>query len=161
MNDKYTALASRIEQTLLDLERVVVRLERQMKMASQTDDDAYYDAAALNLHGFYAGIERTFEDIAQTMGESLPTGSHWHQNLLLQMSAPQPDRRPAVISIETRYCLDEYRQFRHIVRNVYTFNFRSSSLGVLARDVRVCLTAVSTDLTNFIQFLNQLVTDDD
>ncbi|MCP4359840.1 MAG: hypothetical protein GY796_17675 [Chloroflexi bacterium] len=124
MNSMYTALASRIEQTLLDLKRVVARTERQMQMASQTNDDAYFDAAALNLHGFYAGIKRTFEDIAQTMGESLPTGSHWHQN-------------------------------------VYTFNFRSSSLEVLARDVRNCLTAVSTDLSNFIQFLHQLSADDD
>lgn len=161
MNDIYTTLTSRIEQTLLDLERMVVRTERKMKMASQTDDDAYYDAATLNLHGFYAGIERAFEDIAQTMGESLPTGSHWHQNLLLQMSAPQPSKRPAVISTETRYCLDEYRQFRHIVRNVYTFNFRSSSLEILARDVRKCFTSVSTDLTNFIQFLHQLATNDE
>ena len=159
--NKYTALAGRIEQTLLDLERVVVRLERQMKMAAQTGDDAYLDAAALNLHGFYAGIERTFEDIAQTMKESLPSGPNWHQNLLLQMAASQPNLRPSVISTETRYCLDEYRQFRHIVRNVYTFNFRSSSLGVLAHDVRNCLTAVSNDLANFIQFLTQLAADND
>lgn len=161
MNDMNAALASRIEQTLLDLERVVARTERQMKMAQQTNDDAYFDAAALNLHGFYAGIERTLEDIAQTMGETLPTGSRWHQNLLLQMSASQPDLRIAVLSTETRYCLGEYLQFRHVVRNVYTFNFRSSSLSVLARDVRSCFEAVSTDFTNFVQFLYQLNGDDD
>lgn len=160
MRDVYAALIGRLEQTLLDSERVVARLERQVQMARQTNDDAYFDAAALNLHGFYAGIERAFEDICQTSGEALPTGSHWHQNLLLQMSSPQANLRPAVISTETRYCLDEYRQFRHIVRNVYTFNFRSSSLVPLANDVRHCLTAVTTDLNHFIHFLQEVTRHD-
>jgi len=53
MNEAYNSLASRLEQTLVDLERVIARVEMQMKKAVTTDDDAYLDAAALNLHGFY------------------------------------------------------------------------------------------------------------
>jgi hypothetical protein len=34
--------------------------------------------------------------------------------------------RPAVISKETRNTLDEYRGFRHIVRNVYSFNLSAA-----------------------------------
>ncbi len=156
MNEAYNSLASRLEQTLVDLERVIARVEMQMKKALTTDDDAYLDAAALNLHGFYAGVERAFEDIAQTMEQSLPTGSRWHQNLLLQMGAEIPGKRPSVISRSTRDCLDEYRQFRHVVRNVYTFNLRGSRLKELAQGVGACFTAVSTDLSHFIQFLRQL-----
>ena len=33
--------------------------------------------------------------------------------------------RPAVISGSVRFGLEEYRGFRHIVRNVYTYNFDS------------------------------------
>ncbi len=51
---------------------------------------------------------------------------------------------------------DEYRQFRHIVRNVYTFNFRSSSIQSLAIDLRACLDVVTQDMQQFMQFLKQL-----
>lgn len=159
MNEAYNSLASRLEQTLADLERVVARVDVQMKKALTTNDDAYLDAVALNLHGFYAGVERAFEDIAQTVEQSLPSGPRWHQNLLLQMGAEIPEIRPSVISRSTRDCLDEYRQFRHIVRNVYTFNLRGSRLKVLAEEVGDCFTAVSTDLNRFIQFLRQLAAD--
>lgn len=158
--NKYVSLAARLEQTLIDLKRVMTRVESQMKKALSTDDDAYLDAAALNLHGFYAGIERAFEDIAQTIEQSLPSGSRWHQNLLLQMGAEIPGKRPSVISRQTRDCLDEYRQFRHVVRNVYAFNLRGSRLKELAEGVGDCFTAVSTDLSHFIQFLQQLDADD-
>jgi HepT-like protein len=159
MSDEYVALIGRLEQTLFDLDRVVSRTEKQMKQAVTTNDDAYLDAAALNLHGFYAGVERTFEDIAQTLSEALPVGSHWHQNLLLQMSNEISGIRPAVITVQTRYCLDEYRQFRHVVRNVYTLSFRLSSIQSLVANLRACLNIVTQDLNNFIQFLQQLVND--
>ena len=87
MSDKYVALASRIEQTLINMDSVVSRAEVQMRKAPITNDDSYVDSAALNVHGFYVGVERTLEDIAQTMSESLPSGSYWHQKLLLQMSS--------------------------------------------------------------------------
>ncbi len=38
------------------------------------------------------------------------------------MASDIPDARPAVISAETATILDEFRRFRHLVRNVYTFN---------------------------------------
>ena len=37
--------------------------------------------------------------------------------------------RPAVISTETGTRLDEYRRFRHVVRNVYTHSFDPVKLG--------------------------------
>lgn len=61
---------------------------------------------------------------------------------------------------ETYRCLSEYRRFRHVVRNVYTFNLRGSRLKELAEGGD-CFTAVSTNLSHFIQFLQQLSTNDD
>lgn len=157
---QYDSLASRLEQVLIDLAHVTQRIETQLQKATTTDDDAYLDAVALNLHGFYAGIEHAFEDVAQTVEQSLPAGSRWRQNLLLQMSAEIPGKRPSLISRQTRDCLDEYRQFRHVVRNVYTFNLRGSRLQELAAEVGACFTAVSTDLSRFIEFLRQLNAND-
>lgn len=118
----YSVLAGRIHEALSDFERVVHRAEELLNKAQQHNDDGYLDGVALNLHGFYAGVERIFEDIARNLDEAVPTGADWHRDLLLQMSASIDRIRPAVISQETRFCLEEYRGFRHVVRNVYTFN---------------------------------------
>lgn len=118
----YSVLAGRIHEALSDLERVVHRAEELLNKAQQHNDDGYLDGVASNLHGFYAGVERIFEDIARNLDEAVPTGADWHRDLLLQMSASIDRIRPAVISQETRFCLEEYRGFRHVVRNVYTFN---------------------------------------
>lgn len=152
----YASLAARIRQALIDLERVVGRAQSLVAKAQSTADDGYYDGAALNIHGFYAGIERIFEDIAAVTGEGLPSGSAWHQDLLLQMSAEIEDVRPPVIAQTTRYCLDEYRGFRHVVRNVYTFNLRPSRIAALGSDLGDCYAAVSRDLLAFADYLSRL-----
>ena len=153
MKPDYYALSGRIKQSLLDIQRVVDRVENLMEKAKKTGDDGYLDGVALNLHGFYAGIEHILEDIARSVDKSLPSGPVWHQDLILQMSADSGKLRPPVIRAETRYCLDEYRGFRHIVRNVYTFYFKASRLEELANGVRTCYQLVEEDLQSFNQFL--------
>lgn len=160
MNAGYATLAGRIRQSVLDLERVVARAELLMDKARRTGDDDYLDGVALNLHGFYAGVERIFEDIARALEKTVPEGPGWHQDLLLQMSAEIASVRPAVLTQETRLCLEEYRGFRHIVRNVYTFNLRSARLQELTAGVRPCYQAVAQDLEELSTFLEQLAAAD-
>jgi hypothetical protein len=115
MNTQYAALIGRMQQASLDIEQVVTRAEWLLEKVKQTGDDDYWDGIALNLHGFYAGVEHIFEDIARTMEQHIPDGPNWHQDLLLQMSANVNAIRPPVITPETRHCLDEYRGFRHLL----------------------------------------------
>ncbi len=63
-NRAYLALAGRIRQEMEELQQVAQRIQRFWKQARRSGDDAYVDATALNLHGFYAGLERLFERIA-------------------------------------------------------------------------------------------------
>ncbi len=156
MNGEYAALAARLRASLGDVERVVARAEVLSRRAQETGDDGFWDGVALNLHGFYAGIEQVFEDIARTLEDSIPPGSAWHQALLLQMSAEVAGVRPAVVSSATRQCLDEYRSFRHIVRNVYTFNLRPARLQELVAGLRACQAAVTGDLNAFASFLDRM-----
>jgi len=156
VNGEYAALTNRIEQKLDDVERVVGRAERLFDQAKVNDDDGYLDGVALNLHGFYAGVESIFEDIARNVDDSIPQGPDWHRSLLLQMSGATHGVRPKVIRYETRICLDGYRGFRHIVRNVYTFNLRPSRLEELTQELRACFDALYEDLALFITFLNEL-----
>jgi len=156
MNSGYAALAGRIGQSLDDLDRVVTRARNLMDKARTSGDLDYLDGVALNLHGFYAGVERIMQDIARTMEKTLPDGAEWHQDLLLQMSAEIPSIRPAVLSQETRQCLEEYRGFRHVVRNVYTFNLRPARLQELASRLHDCHEAVRRDLEELITLLARI-----
>lgn len=56
----------------------------------------------------------------------------------------------------TRNRLDAYRVFRHVVRNVYTFNLVPSRIFALASGVRCCYEAVAEDLLEFCAFLEAL-----
>lgn len=146
-------LAGRIRTELLDLARVVERVTRLMAKARERSDEDYLDGVALNLHGFYAGVEHIFREIAREVDGSLPVGSDWHRELLVQMASELSGLRPPVITPETRGCLDDYRTFRHVVRNVYTFNLRPSRVQELAAGLPACFDAVTRDLTAFNAFL--------
>jgi hypothetical protein len=155
MND-YITLAARIKVVLKDIEKSIERAQVLMKKAIQTNDDGYWDGVALNLHAFYTGLEHIFEDIARTVEQSTPTGRDWHADLLTQMATAIPNLRPAVISQESRYCLDEYRGFRHVVRNVYAFNLFPARLQSLTEGLPKCFDAVQNDLSRFVAFLESM-----
>jgi hypothetical protein len=152
----YIALAGRISQVLADLDRVMERAESLVTKFRKTSDDGYLDGVALNLHSFYTGVESIFEDIGRTVDDALPSGMNWHQELVRQMSAELSGLRPAVISRSTRDCLDEYRAFRHLIRNVYTFNLRPERLTELAKALPACYKSVRQDLEDFARFLQAL-----
>jgi len=153
MSADRVALSGRIRAELNDLARVVERGTRLFDKAQKSSDQDWLDGVALNLHGFYAGVESIFEEIATELDGGVPAGADWHRQLLVQMAVDLPSLRPAVITLSTRACLDEYRSFRHVVRNVYTFNLRPSRLQELVEELPVCLTSLKHDLTAFCHFL--------
>jgi len=150
---QYAALVGQIKQALEDLEGVGQRVNDLLTQAQRSPDRAYLEAAALYLHTFYSGVEQIFIDIAREIDEATPTHEGWHKALLRQMAAELPAVRPPVITIETRRCLDEYRGFRHVVRNVYTFNLNPNRIMELATALPDCYQAIKRDLADFSQFL--------
>ena len=163
MIPRYRLLAERLRTELAALEQVVERAEGALPKAIRQpqDQDYFLAAAALDLHGFYAGLERLFELVAREIDESLPTGRHWHRDLLAQMSLSVPDARPAVLSSESRSTLVEYLEFRHVVRNVYTFNLRPERVTELVRGLRPVFDLARRDLLTFADFLDNLATADE
>lgn len=152
----YQALAGRLEQMMEDVRRVVQRVGVLLEKARKSGDDGYLDGLALNLHSFYAAMESCFEDIARTVDGGVPGGANWHQELLQQMAAHMKGLRPPVIGRATRECLDEYRAFRHLVRNIYTFNLKPERLEALADDADACFVLCKQDMEQFIDFLREL-----
>jgi len=135
MNKKYLTLISRIKDELSEIEQIVNRCQKAWENANISNDDLYLDSVALNLHGFYAGLERIFELIAKDIDQSLPSGESWHQSLSKQMSTEIEEIRPPVISKSTYNKLDDYRGFQHIVRNVYTFQLSKKRIKPLVEEL--------------------------
>lgn len=158
MIERYAVASGRIRQELADIERVVARAERAMVAARQQseDQDLYLDSAALNLHDSYAGLERIFHHIAATVDRSVPSGHEWHRELLRQMTVTLPKIRPQVLSVETSKAIDEFLRFRHVVRNIYTFEFDAERVEGLVQRMRPAFEQVETELLAFAGFLDKL-----
>ena len=158
MIERYLVVAGRIPQEVTHLERAVTRAERAVVAARRrpTDQDLYLDAAALNLHDFYAGLVRVFHHIAATIDRSVPDGSEWHRDLLRQMQVALSPIWPQVLSDETMQALDEFLRFRHVVRNIYTFAFDPERIAHLVQRLHPCFERVQNELLEFADFLDQL-----
>jgi hypothetical protein len=158
MISRYALVSSRILQELEDLEAVCGRAERALAAARQNpaDQDFYMDSAALSMHDWYSGLERIMSFIASRLEESTPQGKDWHRELLHQMQLEIPDVRPAVFSKSTVSRLDEHLRFRHVLRNVYSFNLQPERIEVLVSGLRETLESVRTDLEAFAVLLRQM-----
>lgn len=160
---RYRVLAERLRAEVLTLELVVAQATGAVDRAIQhpQDQDYFLAAAAFDLHGFYTGVERLLEMIAREVDGGQPTGQRWHRELLTQMALAMPGLRPAVLSSDTSTALTEYLEFRHVVRNVYTFNLRAGRVVELVGGVRAVYEQVTHDLLAFVAFLDGLAMADE
>jgi len=154
--NEYKELAIRIQTELSNIEIAVNRALELGKKARTSGDEGYWDGVALNLHGYYSGIEHIFEDIARTIDENIPSGANWHADLLIQMSIEIKKRRPSVITQLTKITLDEFRGLRHIIRNIYAFNLLPSRLNELLTKLPKSFDSVKKDLFDFAKFLESV-----
>lgn len=150
---KILTFIAKIEDDLNELDKLVLRIEKAWEKYNISHDDFYLDSTALNLHGFYSGLEKIFIKIAEEIDESAPDGSSWHKELLDQMALNIRKIRPAVISKETRDILDEYRAFRHIVRNVYAFNYSPDKIKILIKNFNSEYQKIKNEVIEFLDFL--------
>lgn len=156
MNPQAAILSARIDTELSELKLVVDRTLLAWDKAAKQDDDFYLDSVALNLHAFYSGLERIFEKLASTIDRTVPSAANWHQELLTQMQTEIPSVRPAVVSSMLKESLEEYRGFRHVVRNVYTYHLKPEKLKILVGNLESTYKLASEELTLFGDFLKKL-----
>lgn len=155
MSKTGTILAARIRSELRELSELVDRAEQGWERAKRTNDDFYLDGVALNIHGFYSGLEMIFEKIASSIDGSTPSSATWHRDLLDQMSLEVFGVRPAVISTRLKDVLEEYRGFRHVVRNVYTHHLSAEKIKSLIEKLRITYSDVEKELNEFASFLEE------
>lgn len=159
MIEDYRVVSARIRQELKELEQVTFRADRAIAAAKRQpgDQDLYIDSAALSLHDFYSGLERIFHYIASSVDTSVPAGHEWHRELLRQMSLDISELRPVVLSQESVNILSEYLAFRHVVRNVYAFQFDPVRVERLVNGLPSVISKVKSDLESFASFLERIV----
>ena len=105
---------------------------------------------ALDIHGFYSGVERIFEQIAKQIDRNPPAKSEqWHKNLLQQMSIAIPQVRDIVIRPSNLANLDELRRFRHVIRSHYAYKLDIDKILDLAVKVPYCYELLEQDLEQF------------
>jgi hypothetical protein len=111
---------------------------------------------ALNLHSFYSALERIFELIALELDGGTLGGESWHTELLRQMSLDVPDVRPAVLQPDSAARPDEYRKFRHRIRNIYATNLDPDRMGLLVVGLPALWQEIRQELAAFAAFLADL-----
>lgn len=158
MIERYIVVAGRIRQELTELEQVVERAKRAIAAARRhpEDQDLYMDSAALNLHDFYSGLERIFHHIAASVDANVPTGHEWHRDLLHQMGIALSQLRPQVLTQDSIKALEEYLAFRHVVRNIYAFQFNPERIERLVTGLSAVFLKIRADLEAFARFIEQL-----
>lgn len=155
---RYQVLARRIQLEIEELNRTQAAVQKhwQIALRTATDQDAYLNSVALNLHSLYSGLERVFELIALELDGGALGGEAWHAELLRQMSLDVPDVRPAVLDQDTADKLDEYRKFRHRVRNIYATNLDPDRMVHLVTGLTALWPQIRTELVAFTKFLGEL-----
>jgi hypothetical protein len=157
-DDLYQSLIERIRGEVLDLEQVIERAKQAWLLVQKAPEEqyAYLDSVALNLHSFYSGLERLFELIARQVDQNLPDSQTWHRDLLQQMAEDLTDLRPGVISQESAVLVDEFRRFRHLVRNVYTINLVPAKMKGLMEALPELWPRLQAELLAFADYLDAL-----
>ena len=159
MSEELANLAKRIREEVELIERSLQKTDEGWRVFQASGNEDYLDSVALNLHGFYSGLERIFEFVAEVIDGTKPSGENWHQTLLRQAATERPSVRPAVISIDSCNHLDEFRRFRHVVRNAYTFKFDPVKIAQLIDQTPRLFSQLQAELLAFADFLDQAVSD--
>lgn len=105
------------------------------------------------LHSFYNGVENIFKTIGKNIDGKLPSGNHWHSQLIKQMTQVTY-KRDSVISEGLKEKLVEYLAFRHFYRNSYSFFLKWNELKKLTDPVITVWSECKIELKSFISSQN-------
>ena len=154
----YQELIERIRGEVSDLDYLVQKVLRVWDDSKKSSggQEIYMDSVALNLHGLYSGLERIFELIARQVDQIVPAGDLWHRELLKRVSQDIRDIRPSVIGPESFAFLDVLRRFRHLIRNVYSFNLLPEKIEPVISGLPDEWHKLKAELLAFSDFLEQV-----
>ncbi|MDD3878479.1 MAG: hypothetical protein PHP26_00580 [Syntrophomonas sp.] len=95
--------------------------------------------------------------MVKSIGESLPTGTQWHKELLEKMGLNIPGVRTALISKQTIVKVDELRGFGHVFRNAYGFSIDPVREQALLANLPAIARSVKKDIQEFFKQMDQII----
>lgn len=130
----------------------LLEVHRELVLKSQdcVPSSVELSALAMMLHSFYTGVENIFKRITVDSGDQILSGENWHRALLDSMLR-SASSRPIVISPETHESLGDYRAFRHVFRNAYSFDLDWGKLAPLVADCDSTLKRLNAELRLFLE----------
>ncbi len=131
------------------IDRSHQRLRDRVSSGLQTP--AQLDSVAYQIHNLYCAVEDLLKLIAQAFENRIGAGSEWHRTLLLRLSQPVQEIRPAFLSEETFDVLNRLRGFRHFVRHGYGADIEINQLRTNLDLAFQLETLLPKDLQRFLE----------
>ena len=148
-------LTQRINDELVKIESTVGGIAKALEdiEAAPANYRQYIqESTAKKLAHVYNGIENIFKRVANEVDSQIPTGEHWHKDLLTQMTEQRPERLP-VISKNTFHQLGNLLEFRHKFNNIYGEELIYEKTEAHAKSIHELFANVSQDLNRFTDSL--------
>jgi hypothetical protein len=158
MSHNISLLRADIEDELAKLEQLAqVFATVREKLDLQSAEISVYDRGAIGylLHNFYNGCENMFRRIAAFFENDIGTDT-WHADLLRRMRLNIEGYRPAVIDDELYRLLQDFRGFRHVFRNAYSFELDWERERLVALRFETTLSLVREQVVAFLDGLDEL-----
>jgi hypothetical protein len=140
---------------LAQLEQVFASVRDKLDLAPE--QVSAYDRGAIGylLHNFYNGCENIFRRIAAFFENDIGPDT-WHADLLRRMRLEIQGYRPAVIDEQLYRLLEDFRGFRHVFRNAYSFELDWERERLVARRLERAAGLMQEQVRAFLARLDQL-----
>jgi len=140
---------------LAQLEQVFASVRDKLDLAPE--QVAAYDRGAIGylLHNFYNGCENIFRRIAAFFENDIGSDT-WRADLLRRMRLEVQGYRPAVIDEQLYRLLEDFRGFRHLFRNAYSFELDWERERLVARRFDRAAGLMQDQVRAFLARLDQL-----
>lgn len=153
MSESVEKLVSQVRHEVGQIDRLVTSYADLLRNAREcTPGLVEITALGSVLHSFYHGLESIFLAIAKGLDGQVPSGRHWHRDLLAQMTRENARRGP-VISLQAAEKLTDYMMFRHFFRHAYSFLLEWDELKKLVFPLHEVWAEVKQQLNQFLDTL--------
>lgn len=154
--DDYTRLLTELDADIESLHSVRETNRRaRERVTAESVDELDYAALGYTIHNIYGVIEGFCLRVAKFF-ENDQTADSWHADLLRRMTLSIPELRPALITTELWYVLDDLRAFRHKFRHLYARPIDPKRVMLVQEQVDPAVSELVTAYTQFRAALVQI-----
>lgn len=152
-------VAARVREEVARLDEVATALREAIDHWGPVEQDRIHvHWVGGLLHDLYTGLEKAFAEISPELNGVASGPETWHRALLHTMTLDLPGFRPRVIRRDLEPRLLELLKFRHLYRNLYSFDLRWDRVRALATDALALWPEAADDLTAFATTLETIAT---